>query len=178
MSGSWIPLLVPQEHHVELATMVATRLEQIGFEAPANDSIEIRLTPAQVRGATVTPDISAGDRALEANTPWSVESLRLLIANPTATARRWAMALDVCATGLGDWVSTQDMAERTGLTINEWRDACRKMTQHQRKNYPNESDWPLATISGRHLGHSYDQLYVAITEEQAARWAEAKETAR
>lgn len=178
MTSAWIPVLVPEEHHTELVTMIATRLEELGVDASVADSIEIRLAAPTTRGAVATTDTSAGDRALAAHVAWDVKSLRLLLANSTATARRWVKVLDVCAAEPDEWISTQDIADRSGLSINEWRDACRKMASHQRKNYPDEAGWPLANIMGRHLGHSYDQLYVAITTEQAGRWNEAKEDDR
>lgn len=174
MPSAWIPVLVPEEHHAELVTMIEARLKELGFDASLADSVEIRLAAPMTRGAGATSDTSAGDRALAAHLAWGVESLRLLLANTTATAQRWSKALDVCAAEPGEWISTQDIAGRSGLSINEWRDACRKMASHQRKNYLDEAGWPLANIMGRHLGHSYDQLYVAITSEQAGRWAQAK----
>lgn len=52
-----------------------------------------------------------------------------------------------------------DIVENTDLTLNEWRDACRKLTAHLRANYEGlpkwarqpyfgEDIWPLATASG------------------------------
>ncbi|WP_182066914.1 hypothetical protein, partial [Curtobacterium sp. ME12] len=72
----------------------------------------------------------------------------------------------------------------TDLTLNEWRDACRKLTAHLRANYEGlpkwapepylgEDIWPLATASGRNL-HEDPQVYFGMTEEQAKRWREVR----
>ena len=177
MTLSWIPLLVPEEHYVELATIVASRMGELGHKTTSTSAIEIRLAgPAEGRSATLATDggATAAAAALDTHRVWSVENLARLIANQTATAQRWVMAIDVCMNHIGEFVSTQQIVDESGMTLNVWRDACRKMTTHQRANYADETMWPLAGESGRALGHSYDQLYVAITPEQAERWAAAK----
>ena len=70
------------------------------------------------------------------------------------------------------------------LTVNEWRDACRKIGTHLRANYEDvprwerepyrgQPMWPLVSVSGRELKVK-DQLYVAITRDQAARWVKVR----
>ncbi|MDD1386763.1 hypothetical protein [Curtobacterium poinsettiae] len=77
-----------------------------------------------------------------------------------------------------------DIVENTDLTLNEWRDACRKLTAHLRANYEGlpkwasqpyfgEDIWPLATASGRNL-HEDPQVYFGMTEEQAKRWRDVR----
>lgn len=176
MTSTWIPLLVPENHYLELAALVAERLDELGFDRAASDTIEIRLAVSDGAHSADHPrELSAADKKLAAHIPWTVENLRRLIASETVTAQRWVRALDVCMNHVGEFVSTQQIAEESGMTIADWRSACRKMKAHQRTNYPDETSWwPLAGEGGRILGHSYDQLYVAITPAQAERWAEAK----
>lgn len=88
--------------------------------------------------------------------------------------------MNFCATHPGERFGTLDIVENTDPTLNEWRDACRKLTAYLRANYEGlpkwarepyfgEDIWPLAAASGRNL-HEDPQVYFGMTEEQAKRW--------
>lgn len=169
MPTTYIPHLIPAEHYVDIVDLIRERLDALGFE-PSTGAVEIRLTT----GAPETDRAVHGTQAaLDEHTPWSVENLAALIENPTATSQRWRKAIDVCASHVGEFLPTETIAAESGMLVNVWRSACRKMTVHQRATYPDETSWPLATASGRDIGEPVGPLYVAITPEQANRWAEA-----
>ena len=106
--------------------------------------------------------------------PWEVSDLRRLATSDAITAMRWARALDVCAEHVGDFLSTKQVAEESGMSVNEWRDAPRKISRHLKAHYPDVPAWPLAVRSGRPLGINDDQVYWAISAEQAKRWRQAR----
>lgn len=169
LKTTWTPILVPTEHYIDIATMIQQRLDELGFEATTGSTIDIRLLPQ-----APAEDNHGVQAALDNHVPWAIENLTALIHNPTATAQRWRMAIDVCMNHIGEFIPTETIAAESGMSVNVWRSACRKMTVHQRATYPSEATWPLATASGRDIGEPVGPLYVALTEEQATRWSEAK----
>lgn len=171
MVQSWIPILIPAEHHADITALVRHRLDELGFAGASDGVVEIRL-----RDDPDSQPHAGGDHAgiLDDHDPWAVDNLAALLRNPTTTAQRWVKAIDVCANHVAEFVPTETIAEESGMTVANWRAACRKMTVHQRATYPGETSWPLATASGRAIGRPAGPLYVALTSEQARRWAEAK----
>ena len=167
----WVPLLVPEEDYVELANLVLERVIERN-EVEALEVIQPVYAPQASQAGVVADD------ALASLMPWSVEDLTRLAHSDAVTAQRWARAMDVCAERVGEYISTQDVAKAAGMTVNEWRDAPRKISRHIASQYPAAPGWPLAVRSGRSLGHVYDQAYWAITEEQARRWREARKGGR
>lgn len=167
MSVNWIPLLVPEQDYVELAELVAKR---VSSREVADSDLTV-----QSDLSSVPPAGDPAEAALRKHEPWDVAELRRLASSDIVTAQRWARAIDVCAGHVGQFLSTQQVAAESGMSINEWRDAPRKITRHLASHYPAvNGTWPLVVVSGKQLGHSYDQAYWAITEEQAKRWAEAR----
>ncbi|WP_143338059.1 hypothetical protein [Demequina sp. NBRC 110054] len=172
---TWVPLLVPLEDYAELADLVAAREAHRG-ERP----VEVRDVAVEVDGAPRDPD----DVLLEHWVPWSVGDLATLAEGASKTAERWARAMDACTEAVNSghhWLSTSEVAERTGMTINEWRDAPRKITRHLRANYPNvpvDKDghkvWPLLAKSKP----GSQEIHWAINGEQAKRWRAVREAQR
>lgn len=165
MTDTWIPLLVPQEDYAELAALVLARTATRG----GPDWSEV--APSVVRDTRNSPD--AVD-ALARFRSWSVDDLRQLANSSVTTAQRWRRAMDACARHVGEFLSTRQVADATGMSVNEWRDASRKISRHLTANYPGAPGWPLVIQSARQVGESDDQAYWAITPDQAALWAQAR----
>lgn len=167
---------MPEEDHDELRRTVEYRQRQRG-EAVSPTKEELRgdeLAVSTVRRV-----------AFDEHKVWPLSALGRLAEGSTLTTQRWAKVMDLCAGAPeGAIFSTQEVSARTGIAVNEWRDACRKIGAHLRKHYPDvpiwdhepyagEPVWPLVTISGRNL-KVQDQLYVGITPEQANRWRQVR----
>lgn len=175
MVTEWVLLPVPQEDYAELKHMVEYRQQQRGESA---------LPSAEVlRGNELAADM-VKRAEFGGHKAWPVAALARLAAGSTFTTKRWTKVIDLCAAHPGEVFSTEEVSEKTGLSINEWRDACRKITAHLKKHYPDVPlwdrapdvggpMWPLVTIAGKNL-KVRDQLYVGITEEQAKRWKEVR----
>lgn len=162
LSGTWLPLLVRLEDYAELAELVRERestrdpgsAPSIGAQAAMDASAE-PLTHEQAK--------------LAEHVPWSVHNLARLAKGDSLTAQRWVKAMDVLAQQPGTWLPTSKVAELSGMTINEWRDAPRKMPRHQAKNYPDEQMWPLCA-GGAGIVNNQGEVWWAMTEEVARRW--------
>lgn len=171
---SWIPVLVRLEDYAEVTDQIAAR----EAARPAGQSV----TPVdQVRAlgdlpATALP-ATPEERKLAAHIPWDVEDLARLAEGRTTTTQRWTRALDVMVdAGPGTWLPTSEIARRSGMTINEWRDAPRKITRHLQARYPNvprnengDAYWPLCAL-GRSIPDNGGEVWWAITAEMATRW--------
>jgi hypothetical protein len=160
-------LLVRLEDFSEFASLVAER------EATRADDPTGVIAPPQHAPTTWSdPD----DAQLAARPSWPSEDLRALAVGTSETAKRWALAMDACCAAVGTdhhWLSTSEVAARTGMTINEWRDAARKVTRHLKANYPNvpvgpngAPIWPLLAKSKP----GSQQVHWAMSPEQANRW--------
>ncbi|MFK5645127.1 hypothetical protein ACI3ET_01245 [Ornithinimicrobium sp. LYQ121] len=128
----WMPVLVPVEDYLSVAEFLAARLAE-------------RSGPGNGAGGVAGGDASTAVHPLLAAWPaWSEEPLRRLSESRSLTALRWARAMDAVAQGSQDWYTTTEVAKASGLTINEWRDAPRKISRHLKVHY---TDVPL------HEGH-------------------------
>lgn len=175
MATEWVLLPVPQEDYAELKQIVQYRQQQRG-EASTPSTEELRgdeLAADTVRRAT-----------FDAHKAWPASGLTRLAEESTLTTQRWARVMDLCAQSPGEMFSTTAVSAKTGIPVNDWRDACRKIGAHLKKHYPEVPQqergphagapmWPLVTISGRNLKVP-DQLYVGITAEQADRWTSVR----
>lgn len=173
MTAQWMPLLVPAEYYIELATLIQQR--QLSSDTEVSELMVTNSVEEAPTSASWPRVVAEAVARFEA---WSVGDLQRLATSGALTAQRWARAMDVCAAEPGRFFSTQEVAESSGMSVNEWRDAPRKISRHLASNYPGVPGWPLVVASGRNLGHAYDQAYWAITELQARRWVEAKELAQ
>lgn len=175
VATEWVLLPVPREDYAELKHMVEYRQQQRGKAASPSSE--------ELRGDEIAVD-TVLRAAFGEHKAWPPSALARLAEGSTLTTHRWARVMDLCAEEPGATFSTEEVSTKTGIPVNEWRDACRKIGAHLKKHYPDvplwerdphigEPMWPLVAISGRHL-KVRDQLYVGITEEQAERWKEVR----
>lgn len=92
--------------------------------------------------------------------------------------------MDVCsdaAEAVDPWLSTSEVAKRSGMSINEWRDAARKITRHLKANFagvPLDENgnriWPL--LARDKPGSA--EVHWAMNTEQAKRWRQVRGGAR
>lgn len=174
MSTNWILLPVPSSDYDNLRAEIVTAQAERG-EPTAPMAKEVAKT-SLIRSM-------AERTTLEGHISWPIDALSRLAENSTKTAQRWSTVLDLCAKNPGKFYSTQEIAEMTTLSVNEWRDACRKISAHIIANYPDAPTWtngpvegkpvwPASAVSGREL-QTKDQLYVGLTDEQARLWLKA-----
>ena len=174
MATTWVLMAVPSTEYELFKQMVDDRQRERG--EPLAPPIE-ELRSAQLAAA------AAERAALEAHQPWSKEDLHRFAASTTATTERFTRLMDICADKPGEWVSSEEVAEALGITLNEWRAACRKLPPHLTKHYadaPRRADGaverPMVFLAGRNRGVR-DQLYVTLTAEQAKRWRAVRTSA-
>jgi hypothetical protein len=175
MVTDWVLMAVPSTDYDELKALVDARQQERG-EAKAPSIEQLRST--QLAVAAVERN------ALDAYVPWPVSALNRLSTEATVTTERFARAMDVCAAQPETWFSTEEIAQRLDITVNEWRAACRKLRAHLNKHYPDVPqapgkepgflEWPVVALAGRERA-VYDQLYIAVTAEQARRWKDVRE---
>lgn len=175
--STWVPVLVRLEDYREVAALVAER-EADRLDGEPIDNV-YKVQELGVLAAGAHPRTSE-DRRLADHTPWDVDDLRVLAEGRTKTTERWGRAMDVCAEEPERWLPTSEVARRAGMTINEWRDAPRKITRHLRAHYPNvpvdengEQVWPLCP-GGAGIPANGGEVWWAITREMAARWREVR----
>lgn len=172
--SKWIPILVRADYVQNVMDMI------VELEASFPDAIDPRehmtVTPGSPAAATLLPsdtDASEPDWLV-----WSVEDLKRLAAGSTVTTQRWTLAMDACSEHPGEYFSTSEIAEMTGMTIAEWRDAPRKITRHLKTHYdtvPVNADgnqmWPLhAKTRPEHP----DEVSWMMTPATADRWKQAR----
>lgn len=165
----WIPLLVPEEHYPDLAAEITRLVRENEYEAPYEYNFESRHDPLPPKSEA--PGVA--EEKLSGLKTWSVKDLRRLAAGDTRTTERWTMALDYCAQHVGQLYSTEEVATATGMSVAEWRDACRKIRRHLTRHYPAAPGWPLQDVGGRKIGKD-DQVYWGINEPQADAWRAAR----
>jgi hypothetical protein len=166
--STWIPLLVRQEDYTEFAAQVALR--EISRETTG-------ASPTVTLG-TATGPATKESELLSTLKTWSTEALRRLAesGDAFATAERWGKAMDVMCKHVGEFISSAQLAEEAGMSINQWRDAPRKLPAHLEKHYEPGIEWPLKAVGGRELKKD-DQVYWGITAEQAQRWLQVRSEA-
>jgi len=171
--ATWIPILVPQQDYLEIAALVAGR--------EANRTDEASEVTGFVTSPATRPQLNVDDAKLAALPVWSVDDLRALASGTSETAKRWTLAMDVCCEVVGSdnhWLSTSEVADRTGMSINDWRDAPRKITRHMKANFPNvpidpasgDHAWPLKGVSKP----GSQEIHWAMNEAQAELWRQVR----
>lgn len=123
----WMPVLIPQEDFLAVAQFVAARQAERSARPPGQGF--------SGHGG------SEPDARLAAHPAWPEEALRRLASSSSVTAQRWTAAMDAIAKGDQDWYTTSEVASASGLTINEWRDAPRKISRHLQAHY---TDVPMS----------------------------------
>lgn len=171
----WIPILVRMEDYQDITALIAQREAD---RDPSEPAILLR----EVIGLDSVPitTMSYEDKQLANHVPWSLGDLATLAQGRTATTERWSRAMDVCAQEPKEWLPTSEIAKRAGMTINEWRDAPRKITRHLRAHFPGvprgeggEAEWPLC-VGGKGFPAARGEAYWAITVEMALRWGKVR----
>jgi hypothetical protein len=170
---TWIPLLVRSEDYAEFAAMVADReMVRDDEEEPAPPVLEVAIGEGRAKtGSDRYEAVLAAEFAKLL--PWELADLERLANSSVLTAQRWALAMDVCTAHEGEFLSTEQVCAESGMSINEWRDAPRKLPRHLASHYPAGLGWPLRGVWGRQLGRE-NQVYWAITPEQAKRWRQVR----
>lgn len=131
----WVPVLVPEQDFVAVSQFVAAR--------------QAERAPSGKRAVEGEASESGADPRLTAWPAWPEEALQRLAQSTSVTARRWAVAMDAVAQGGQDWYTTSEVAQLSGLTVNEWRDAPRKISRHLKAHYTDvpvhkgSLAWPL-----------------------------------
>lgn len=174
MATTWVLMAVPSTEYALFKQMVDDRQRERG--EPLAPPI------AELRSSQLAAE-AAERAALDAHQPWPEDALRRFAAATTATTERFTRLMDICADKPGQWMSSEEVAEALGITLNEWRAACRKLPPHLTKHYsdaPHRTDGaverPMVFLSGRDRGVR-DQLYVTLTAEQAKRWRAVRASA-
>ncbi|MCT1921940.1 hypothetical protein M3C63_08730 [Brevibacterium luteolum] len=144
--STWIPILARIDYAAEVMQLI-TELER---DLP--DISEVTISAATTSTVpTDAPAESVSDDADNADDlTWSREDLERLAAGIFTTTQRWTRAMDVCVEQPGKHFATSQVAEMTGMSVDEWRDACRKISRHLKRHYPSvprnaegEHAWPL-----------------------------------
>jgi hypothetical protein len=173
----WIPILVRLEDYQEITALIAER--EAGRD-PSEQAIQV--SDVMGPGIASTRTMTQEEAELARHKPWDEADLARLAEGRTATTQRWCRAMDVCAVKAEEWLPTSVVAERAGMTINEWRDAPRKITRHLRAHFPGvpraqngEAEWPLC-VGGSGIPAARGEVYWAITTEMARRWKTVRGT--
>lgn len=136
----WVPVLVRLADYAAVTQLVAAR--------ETERTLSTEETPATPRH---TGDVAMEDPRLTTWPAWPEDALQRLAAGSSLTARRWTRAMDAIAVGDAEWYSTSEVAQLSGMTVREWRDAPRKISRHLKAHFRDvpvhEGDlvWPLRT---------------------------------
>ena len=108
---------------------------------------------------------------------WPVEDLRKFAGTPTATSVTIGKVLDVLAARPGEYLSTSDLEEQTGVVRSKLKGAFSALTRHINKHYEGYG-WMLDWEWGPALGAGHlAEIHYTLNEEKASRWKEARATA-
>lgn len=173
VENKWVPVFVRLEDYEEITKLVASREQTCNYEGSSFGWD----TPGEVPSRSADAPVVEANKKLEEYPAWPLEALERLAASSVKTAERWSLALDVFASDEVGWLTTSEVAERAGMTLNEWRDAPRKLPRHLKANYPDvpvESNgdpaWPLfaQTMPGK------DEVSWAVPPVTKERWAQVR----
>lgn len=154
-----VPVAVPRQHLIAVYGFLA-QLE--GASAPVGHDVE-------------TVDAVDADDATEVT--WPVEDLRRFAATPTATSSTIGKVLDVLAASPGDYLSTSELEEQTGVERKNLKGAFSALTRHINKHYDGRG-WMLTFKWGPEIEPGYPaEAHYTLSEDQASRWKEARHSA-
>lgn len=166
----WIPVLVRAEH-VEAVSRFIVELEMKSALSPEGTFNQMIPGEVHIEESPISP-LTPGQSM------WSKEDLKRLAVGSTATTARWARAMDVCAENPGTFLPTTEIANRSGMTLAEWRDAPRKISRHLKAHFPNvprnESDEPVWPLLAKSRPEYPGQVSWAISEDTARIWKEIR----
>lgn len=138
--SDWVPVLVRLADYAAVTQFIAAR------EGERANQLTATSTHNTLADSGMDPRLSSAPA-------WPEDALRRLAASTSLTAQRWTRAMDAIAVGTEEWYSTSEVAQMSGLTVNEWRDAPRKITRHLKAHYQDvpvhdgSIAWPLRAWS-------------------------------
>jgi len=138
--------------------------------------ITARFRPDGVAGIPATLPEEPGTDIVELTSiPWSVDDLARLAGTPLPTTRAVAQILDVLAKEPGGWFTTTQLVELTGHPRDTLKGVLSALTRHVHTRY-GRTNWPMTFAWGPSLGVDGpgEAHYRLDTEEEAARWREAR----
>lgn len=113
-----------------------------------------------------------GDAAASPGDGWSREDLARLRASSIATAATVSAMLTALADAEGDWLTTSELVELTGIDRGRIKNAPAQLTRHLAKHYGGKP-WPFEAIWGPHLGAGYpSEVHYRVSGAVAERWRE------
>ena len=108
---------------------------------------------------------------------WTVEDLRRFAATPMATNVTIGKVLDVLSEQPGEYLSTSQLEERTGVPRNNLKGAFSALTRHIKKHYDGR-DWMFAWSWGPQIDPAWPaETHYTVSAEQARTWRDARVTA-
>ncbi|AXH37532.1 hypothetical protein DVJ78_18320 (plasmid) [Humibacter sp. BT305] len=176
MTTNWTLVPIPEQDRTDVeALVIARQLERQEAAFPTND---------EIRDPGMLVDVVRRN-SFARQTPWPVAALERLANAESITEQRWAIVLDYCASRPNELFSTEQIAEATGMSVEDWRSACRNLKKYLKRDYAGyapawghgdwegQTMWPAATASGRQL-RDKNQLFVGLSAEQASRWLQVR----
>ncbi len=173
--SDWMLLAVPASAYAEMAADAHRRAQALGLDMT---EVTISLANAATGHEAASGSEPTVDPTGLASWPsWSEDALVRFADSDVTTVQRWVRAMDALAVeDSKTWFTTSEVAKLSGLTINEWRDAPRKITRHLAAHY---ADAPLAD-DGHHAwplkAYSFNSTEVswAMTPETKRLWRKVR----
>ncbi len=126
-----------------------------------------------VYGFIASLEAADDEKVSPITTSWSVADLRRFAQTPTATSLTIGKVLDVLVEQPGQYFSTSELEERTGVPRANLKGAFSALTRHINKHYDGRP-WMLEFEWGTRLGADYPaEGHYRLTEEQADLWKQA-----
>ena len=175
---SWVPILVPLDRYASYAALVATDAATLDLPSPTGWQQTVNAPSSNATKHAGNAAESNGNRAealatLSTMPHYDEPELAAIADGTTETAARWTNAMDFCSAHPGDFFTTTEVAEGTGMNVNHWRDAPRKMYLVLRK-IPNAPVW----TSGKYAGQpAWPLLAWTFSGDVQVSWAMSPETA-
>jgi hypothetical protein len=124
--------------------------------------------------SAAVPSSVEGDETELVEATWTLEDLRRFAKTPTTTSVTIGKVLDELAKKPGDYFSTSQLEDLTGVQRPNLKGAFSALTRHINAHYQGR-DWMLACKWGPDLGAGYPaEMHYRLSEEQAGRWVEAR----
>lgn len=178
-ANTWLPVLVRLEHYTQVADYVASLEANRPSHTDDEDNDQSTSggpTPITLLSSR-TQSPAPGDLDSLGRPLWSVEDLKRLAAGHTVTTQRWTQAIDLCAQSPNLFIPSSEIAERTGMGIEEWRSAARQITRHLAKHYQQVPLWeghPVWPLHAQSISDYPGQVSWVISPEMADLWRQAR----
>ncbi|MDQ1305111.1 MAG: two-component system, OmpR family, response regulator [Actinomycetota bacterium] len=126
------------------------------------------------RLAVAPPTEVDGDETEPEEVTWPVEDLRRFAETPTTTSVTIGKVLDVLAASPGEYFSTSQLENLTGVPRSNLKGAFSALTRHLKAHYEARG-WMLTFEWGPSLGAGYPvEAHYVLSHEQAERWLQAR----